>query len=98
MRAVLLVPLLLLSSCMVLDKTMDRLNPDTGETEQVRVGDAIADTIDESVTPIASSVLSLLTGNPVLGGSAAALLAAAAGAGLRRRKKQIPTDNDDTPE
>ena len=82
--------LLCFASCAVLDRTMDIFNPETGETEQVRVGDALADAVDES-TGTAGSVLSMLTGNPILGGSMAALLAALAGAGLRKRRKTQPT-------
>ncbi len=79
--------LLVLSSCSLLDKTMDVFDPETGETVEVRVGDAMASAVEDNAGTV-GDIVSTLTGNPMIGGGAAALLAAAAGAGLRKRKKQ----------
>ena len=79
--------LAMLASCSLLDKTMDVFDPETGETTEVRVGDALASAVEDNADSM-GGIVSTLTGNPMLGGGAAALLAAAAGAGLRKRKKQ----------
>jgi hypothetical protein len=79
--------LLLLSSCAMLDKEIPLFDQETGEqVGTTTVGDAIADS-GEAAGEVASGVVGMLTGNPILGGAAAA---AAAGlfAGARRKKKQ----------
>ena len=86
-----LLPLALLltvSSCAMLDEMVTIVNPETGQAEQVRVGDLAADAVDRYTGP-AANVLTTLIPNPVAGaGIGAALLAAATAASSRLRKKK----------
>ena len=92
MRKLLPIALLLtVSSCAMLDEMISVVNPDTGETTEVRAGDLAADAVD-SYSGAAAEVVSILAPNPVIGaGIGAALLAAAAAASTRLRKKKPPT-------
>ena len=90
--------LLALSSCSALDGFLDAEIPvvdqETGEqVGTTTVGDAIADS-GEAAGEVASGVVGMLTGNPILGGAVAA---AAAGlfAGARRKKKPVPAQADE---
>lgn len=77
-------------SCHVLEDSVGVVNPATGEVEERRVGDVLADTVDTYAQPT-SSVVSAAVPNPIAGaGIGAALLAAAgaASAALRKRREE----------
>ena len=81
---------LLLASCAALDTVVDVFDPLTGEkTGETTIGSIVADS-GEAVGSAAGSVVSGLTGNPMLGTAAAAGLAGLFGA-ARRRRKGSPT-------
>lgn len=87
-------PLLALASCAALDKTIWLQDPETGEVQETTVGDVTADVVDEvgdEIGSTAANLVSVATGNPVIGaGAGAAIVALLAGASskLRRKKKQ----------
>ena len=88
MRKLLPLVLLFTCSCAMLDEMVTIVNPETGQAEQVRVGDLAADAVDRYTGP-AANVLTTLIPNPVAGaGIGAALLAAAGAASSRLRKKK----------
>ena len=83
MRNTLLAAVLLCSSCALLDRPVEVVDPESGNTVVVPLGDAIADNSESVATTVGGIVGGF---NPVLGllaaGAAGSLLAGA------RRKKQ----------
>lgn len=80
-------------SCAALEKSILVQNPETGEVQETTVGDVTADVVDEvgeEVGATAANLISVATGNPVIGaGAGAAIIALLASASSKlRRKKQ----------
>jgi hypothetical protein len=84
-RLGLCVCVLALSSCAALDSVVDVLGPDGEKTGETTVGAIIAGT-GEAVGDAAGSLVTGLTGNPLLGTAAAAGLASLI-MGARRKRK-----------
>ena len=84
--------LVIASSCSALSRVVRVTDPVTGGIVETTVGDLAADTVDSlggSVSAVASDIVSVATGNPVLGAGVGAALLALLGAGasrLRRRR------------
>lgn len=92
--AYLVLPGALLLSCAALDKPVMISDPATGEVRESTVGDVTADVVDSvgaEVGSTAANLISVATGNPVIGAGAGATivaLLASASSKLRRKKKQ----------
>ena len=85
--------LLFLSSCSMLDREVPIFDQATGEqVDTTTVGDMIADS-GEAAGNAASGVISLVTGNPILGGAGAAAVAGLFSA-ARRKKKQPQVESE----
>ena len=84
-RLALCACVLALSSCAALDTVVDVLGPDGEKTGETTVGAIIADS-GEAVGDAAGSIVTGVTGNPLLGTAAAAGLAGLF-MGARRKKK-----------
>tara|TARA_Y100000310_G_scaffold323143_1_gene383116 strand:- start:2195 stop:2410 length:216 start_codon:yes stop_codon:yes gene_type:complete len=65
-------------------------DPATGQVEERRVGDVLADVVDNYAEP-ASSVASALVPNPIAGAGIGAALLAAAGAAASALRKRKPS-------
>ena len=89
-HGIILAALLFLSGCAVLDKVVQIANPDTGEVVETTVGDLAADVAEDagfSISRTVGSVVSVATGNPIMGAGAGAALVALLGAGASRLRK-----------
>ena len=87
------VALLFLPSCAILDREVPIFDQVTGEqVGSTTVGDMIADSGD-TVGDMAGSLLSGISGNPILGAGGAAAIAGLFGA-ARRKKKQPQVETE----
>jgi hypothetical protein len=89
-RTIAIVCFSLVASCAALDGALgapvEKTDPVTGEVTTTTLGESIADNA-ETVGNTAGSIVTMGTGNPMLGGLVAAIAASLAAAAAAKRKK-----------